>query len=102
VRRYVRECRKGARQRCTALTRLGVGHVVRGGGLAAIQALKGARGGRHERGEARGAQSHAWRGRAQRSCLADGAQGDGDERKEKREAPDRYRHRSSPNGRRGT
>ena len=42
----------------TAFTRLGVGDVVRGGGLAAVEALKGARGGRHERGEARGAQPH--------------------------------------------
>jgi len=49
----------GARARCsTALTRLRVGNVVRGGGLAAVEARKGARGGRHERGEASGAQPH--------------------------------------------
>ena len=52
----------GARARCsTALTRLGVGNVVRGGGLAAVEARKGARGGRHERGEASGAQPHGTR-----------------------------------------
>ena len=51
----------GARAWCTALTRLGICDVVRGGGLAAEEALKGARGGRHERGEARGAQPHGFR-----------------------------------------